>query len=238
MKLARSIPKFWRISRLTLWSVLPLVFFGALLLSRAFIPHELMFDEIHYIPAAKALILNADNLNWIHPPLAKYIMGVGWWIFSDRLHLLGEPTVFRWVASGFGLWSLWAVRAWMLALGFSGKAAMAAVWLTGFNFLWFVQSKTGMLDIFYITFALWGGLDVWRFKRGWRMWRGWVGLGLALACKWSAAPYVAIALFVAASPWLIRIAGGALAGATYLASFIPLVFLNSNAVPLTDLVSY
>ena len=243
MKPTRSIsrspkPRPYWLSRLALLSAMPLAFFGVLLFTRASIPYELMFDEIHYVPAAKALLLGTDNLNWVHPPLAKYLMGLGWWVFSDRLHLLGEPAVFRWVAVVFGLWSLWAVRAWMLALGFSAKTSIAAVWLTGFNFLWFVQSKTAMLDIFYVAFALWGVLDVWRFKSGARMWRGWVFLGLAFACKWSAAPYIVLALFMSASPLFVRLAGGAVAGLAYAVTFVPLAFLKNGPVPLTDFFKY
>src|SRR5579871_408391 len=140
-----KLPKWLHLDTRFVLGAFPLFFFGALLLARAPIPDKLVFDEVHYIPASKALIEFSDNLNFEHPPLGKLIFGAFWWVFTDRLHLLGEPTVFRVASVLAGLAALWAVRAWMLELGFGGAAAAAAMWLTGFNFLWFVQSKIAML---------------------------------------------------------------------------------------------
>jgi hypothetical protein len=201
--------------RLLTTSLVPIVFFAALLFSRASVPNELVFDEIHYAPAAQALITLTDDLNWVHPPGAKLIMGAGWALFTRKLHLLGEPTVFRCVAVVFGLWTLWAVGAWMTALAFRPGAVTIAVWLTGFNFLWFVQSKTAMLDIFYVAFALWGLLDVWRGRSTAEYARGWIFLGISLSCKWAAAPFLLLAFAAGGRSTAARVAGGIAAAVVY-----------------------
>ncbi|MEW6057843.1 MAG: hypothetical protein AB1540_14640 [Bdellovibrionota bacterium] len=221
-------------SRKKTFAIFPLVFFAALLISRVHLPENLVFDEIHYVPAAKSLILFQDNLNWVHPPLGKLILGAGWWVFTKSLHLLSEPTVFRWMTLVFGLWVLWAVRGLLLALGYSQTATAAAVWLTGFNGLWFVQSKIAMLDIFYVAFGIWGLLEIHRQRL-----RGWLHLGLALACKWAALPFFAIGLFMGFNKRPGRLfLGLGLAFAAYFVCFIPLVFLEKNAVPLGSFFSY
>lgn len=221
-------------------SVLPLVFFGVLLLARAMVPASFVFDEIHYIPAAKGLLTFSDNLNWVHPPLAKLIMGVFWVVFTKVLAILPEPGVFRVAAIVFGLLSLWSVRAWMLALGFAESPAVIAVWLTGFNFLWFVQSKTAMLDIFYLAMALWGLLYVYKpgTKKSRLFYWGWALLGFSMAAKWAAAPFIALAFVIAARPLKERVFGLLVCGVAYIICFFPLAFLHTGAVPVTELWSY
>ena len=220
----RSVPSAWL-------TPLPLIFFGGLALAGAGSPALLVFDEVHYVPAAKQLITFERVLNREHPPLAKLVMGLGWLLFNQLVPLLGDPTVFRVVAIGFGLWALWSVRAWMLALGFGEGAAQASLWLTGFNGLWFVQSRTAMLDVFFLGFALWGAFYTYEGKM-----RGWALLGLAMACKWSAAPFLLIALLSARMTLAGRLAGLGLAGACYVASFAPLLFVRENPVGITGIV--
>ena len=75
-----------------------------------------MFDETHYVPAAKALAHLADDLNWEHPPLSKWILGLGARVLSEELRLVGEPAAFRGIAAAFGLWALASVAAFMREL--------------------------------------------------------------------------------------------------------------------------
>jgi dolichyl-phosphate-mannose--protein O-mannosyl transferase len=210
---------------------LPLVAFGALALAGAGSPALLVFDEIHYVPAAEQLVTFERVLNREHPPLAKLVIGLGWVLFHRLVPLLAEPAVYRAVALAFGLWALWSVRAWMLALGFGERAAQASLWLTGFNILWFVQSRTAMLEVFFLAFALWGTLFAYRGRM-----RGWALLGLAMACKWAAAPFLLIALLSARMPPAKRMVGLGLAGLCYVASFAPLGFVRTNPVAITGLV--
>jgi dolichyl-phosphate-mannose--protein O-mannosyl transferase len=209
----------------------PFVFFAALLLSRLAQPDLLVFDEIHYVPAAKALVTFQQDLNWVHPPLAKLLMGIGWVLFTKLLKVASELASVRFVAAGFGIWALAGVRGWMRALGFSRSAAQIAVWLTGFNFLWFVQSKTAMLDAFFAGFGIWGALEVYRRdprKSEW--WVGWILLGLATASKWAAGPILVVAFILGRGEIPRKCAGVVVSFATYLLSFFPLLFLKTPAL--------
>jgi dolichyl-phosphate-mannose--protein O-mannosyl transferase len=194
-------------------------------------PGALVFDEVHYVPAAKDLITLAQARNLEHPPLAKLVMGAAWLVFTKGLHLVGEPAIFRLASIAFGLLALASIRAWMLELDFSEESAQAATWLTGFNFLWFVQSRTAMLDIFYVAFALWGLLFVCaREGRRTRYWWGWALLGLATASKWATAPFLLLAVLLARRSWRSRLYGLVLAGAVYAVTFVPVLLAGHRAL--------
>jgi predicted membrane-bound dolichyl-phosphate-mannose-protein mannosyltransferase len=197
-----------------------------------------VFDEVHYVPAAKALARLADDLNWEHPPLSKWILGLGGRLLSEWLRLVPEPACYRLVTAAFGLWALLTVGRLLRDLGFGEGAAQAAVWLTGFNVLWFVQSRTAMPDVFAVAFALAGLRRVrrgaGRIDFGW----GWASLGLAMACKWSAAPFCVLAVFLSPAPPRRRAAGVALAVLAYVAPFLPLAALAQHATPPGDILAY
>ncbi|BDG10729.1 phospholipid carrier-dependent glycosyltransferase [Anaeromyxobacter paludicola] len=211
--------------------------FGALFLAHAGEPADLVFDETHYVPAARALARLAGDLNWEHPPLGKWLLGLGARLL-EALHLASEPAAFRVVAFAFGLWALLSVGGLLRDLGFAGWAAEAAVWLTGLNFLWFVQSRTAMLEPFSAAFALAGLRRVRRGGDGASPWVGWALLGLAMASKWSAAPLCALAALW--SPWPLRrrVAGVALAVLAYALPFAPLALLAKDATPLSGIPAY
>lgn len=226
---------------------LPLIFFAVLLFTRLAAPPHLSFDEVHYVPASKALILLQDKLNFEHPPLGKLILGGFWLILTKWLHVVGDPASFRLASTVFGLWALLSVYAWMKKLGFTSAAAQAGMWLTGFNFLWFVQSKIAMLDMFSLAFSLWGLFYVYPDaptqktpspNNRWTYWLGWGLLGLAMACKWSSFPFVMIALVFGSRRLMAKILGATAAGVVYLLTFIPLSFLDKGRVSLLDIVSY
>jgi dolichyl-phosphate-mannose--protein O-mannosyl transferase len=219
-------------------ALLPLAAFGALLALHIAEPAALVFDEVHYVPAAKALAHLGDNLNWEHPPLSKWIMGLAARVLSDELRVVGEPAAFRVATAAFGLWALASVAALMRELRFPGWAAQASVWLTGANVLWFVQSRTAMPDVFAVAFALAGLLRVRRGGSGAGPWIGWAELGLAMACKWSVAPLCALAVLWSDGGVRRRIAGVAASIGAYLVPFLPLALLAQNATPPLDLFHY
>ncbi|MBI2606142.1 MAG: hypothetical protein HYW49_08695 [Deltaproteobacteria bacterium] len=199
----------------------PFLFFAALLAARLADPPALVFDEVHYIPAARALAEFRADENAHHPPLAKLIGAVS---VAALGPLFGADSLIpvRLASAAFGLWLLWGLYRWMRRLGFSAPASQAAVWLTGFNFLWFVQSKVFMLETFFAAFGIWGTLEIFRG----RSIRGWLLLGAAVACKWSALPYLAVGIWLELSRreprGLLRIARGlGLSSVVYAASFLP-----------------
>jgi len=212
--------------------------FGALFLAHASDPPGLVFDETHYVPAARALAHLTDDLNWEHPPLAKWILGLGGRLLSEQLPLVSQPAVYRLITAAFGLWALLSVGAFLRDLGFEGWASQVAVWLTGLNFLWFVQSRTAMLDAFSVAFALAGLRRVRRGGPGAEPWVGWAALGLAMACKWSAAPFEVLALLWARGPAWRRAAGVGVAALAYAAPFLPLALLSHHATPVTGIAQY
>jgi dolichyl-phosphate-mannose--protein O-mannosyl transferase len=211
--------------------------FAVLLALHAADPPALVFDEIHYVPAARALASLADDLNWTHPPLSKWILGLGERALCG-LHLACGPAAPRVVTAAFGLWALATVGGFLRDLGFSAWAARYATWLTGFGVLWFVQSRTAMPDVFAVAFALAGLRRVRRPGPGPGPWIGWAWLGLAMACKWSAAPFCVLAALWSPLPPRRRGAGVALAVLAYAAPFLPLALLARGATGPLDVVGY
>jgi dolichyl-phosphate-mannose--protein O-mannosyl transferase len=218
-------------------SLVVVLTFGALFLGHASDPPGLVFDEVHYVPAAEALARLSGDLNWEHPPLAKWILGLGGRLLSEALHV-PEPAASRIVTAAFGLWALLSVAGILRDLGFAEWATQVAVWLTGLNFLWFVQGRTAMLDTFAVAFALAGLRRVRRGGGGVGPWMGWAALGLAMSCKWSAAPFWALALLWARQPLARRAAGVAVGVVAYALPFVPLALLAQDATPPTRIAAY
>ena len=149
-------------------------------------PDKLYFDEVHYVPAARQMLLPVREgpiLNPMHPPLAKEIIALSIKAFGDG------PLGWRYPAALFGALALVGVYLGGLALFASQQRAIAAVLLAFFNQMLFVQSRIAMLDIFALAFGLFA---IAAFVHGFRQPRpqsafALAGLfaGLATACKWS-----------------------------------------------------
>lgn len=149
-------------------------------------PQKFVFDEVHYVPAARQMLAPAISkpvLNPMHPPLAKELMALS--IASLGDNALG----WRYPAALFGALSIAAVYLCGLAL-FGGQGpAMAAALIAFFNQMIFVQSRIAMLDIFALALGLLGTaafLHGFQRERPHRLF-ALAGLffGLAAACKWS-----------------------------------------------------
>jgi len=163
--------------------------FLLLCLWRLWLPSGTYFDEIHYLPAARALLSGAQYLNAEHPPLGKEIIAAG-------IALLGD--------NAWG-WRIFSALAGALAL----FAGMRALWhashrrdavlaygvLLATGFLLFVHAQIAMLDIFMVAFFL---AALWFFAAACRapgtgraridLALAGVALGCAIAAKWNAAP--------------------------------------------------
>ena len=149
-------------------------------------PDKFVFDEVHYVPAARQMlepVMPSPMLNPMHPPLAKEIIA-----FS--IHVLGDnPLGWRYPGTLFGALAIVAIYLGALALFASPSAAIAAALIAFFNQMLFVMARTAMLDIFALTFALFG---IAAFLFGFRRARpqlcfalSGLAFGLAAACKWS-----------------------------------------------------
>ncbi|HEY0851543.1 MAG TPA: phospholipid carrier-dependent glycosyltransferase [Bradyrhizobium sp.] len=149
-------------------------------------PEKIAFDEVHYVPAAKQLLEKGSHeplLNPMHPPLAKEFMAASIKVFGDNAFGWRYPSVV------FGALAIVAMYLCALAMFASQGAALAAAALTFLNQMVFVQSRIAMLDIYALTFDLFG---IAAFIHGYNQRRpevafGLAGLffGLAGASKWS-----------------------------------------------------
>ncbi len=149
-------------------------------------PDKLVFDEVHYVPAARQMLQPAMSrplLNPMHPPLGKELIAAGIAVFGDNS--LG----WRYPATLFGALAIVAVYLCGLSLFAAQGPALAAALIAFFNQMLFVQSRVAMLDIFALAFGL---LATAAFMHGFRKERphalfatAGALFGLAAACKWS-----------------------------------------------------
>ncbi len=161
--------------------------FALLALVRLTVPSEPYFDEVHYLPAARAVLELELATNVEHPPLAKQLMALGIALFGDG------PLGWRLPSLAFGTLALFAA---MRAAWFASQTRTAS-WLTGLfvgsNFLLFVHARIAMLDVFMVAFlmvALWMFAGAVRENETGRRRLAICGvaLGCAMAAKWNAIP--------------------------------------------------
>ncbi len=214
-------------------------------------PHKLVFDEVHYVPAARTLLALEGPVNIEHPLLGKALIALGMMIFGDdplgwrALSTLAGTAV---VAGVFGI-------VWLMTRR-TRPAAMAGV-LTLVNFMVLIQARIAMLDGFMAAFVVLAVAAMGWAMRGsaaqsrWRWTLGAVLLGLAVGTKWAAVPYLGYAAigFVLmkrgdASRWPgLRwwSAWGLLglgAGLAYAATFAPAFFYTHDPMTLGRLLPF
>jgi dolichyl-phosphate-mannose-protein mannosyltransferase len=168
-------------------------------------PEKITFDEVHYVPAAKQLLEKGPHeplLNPMHPPLAKEFMAVSIKVFGD------SPLGWRYPSVLFGALAIVAIYLCALALFAAQGPALAAAALTLLNQMVFVQSRIAMLDIYALTFDLFG---IAAFIYGYNKRRPEVAFalaglffGLAGASKWSGFFPLAVAMAIIAAVRLLQ----------------------------------
>ena len=146
---------------------------------------EPYFDEVHYLPAARELLVLGEYTNREHPMLGKELIGLGIALFGDN------PWGWRLLPTLFGTLALFgAMRAlWFGTLSRFATLAYGVLLATGFHL--FVHARIAMLDIFYIAFL---SLAAWQFAAAirqpeqgrWRLALTGIALGLAMGAKWNA----------------------------------------------------
>ncbi|WP_404523644.1 phospholipid carrier-dependent glycosyltransferase [Bradyrhizobium diazoefficiens] len=149
-------------------------------------PEKFVFDEVHYVPAARQMlapVMSQPMLNPMHPPLAKELIAASIATFGDNA--LG----WRYPATLFGALAIVAIYLCGLALFAAQGPAVAAALIAAFNQMLYVQARIAMLDIFALGFGL---LATAAFMHGFRRERphalfALAGslFGCAAACKWS-----------------------------------------------------
>lgn len=156
-------------------------------------PSRIMFDEVHYVPAAQALLALEGPRNIEHPLVGKELIGAGIVLFGDNPFGWRAFTALAGTATVLGAFAF----LWLL-LG-SMRAALVGAVLTALNQSVYVQARTAMLDIFLGAFLLWAMVVMLWAAKGTpaQVRRRWIGVGvlfgLAIGTKWAAIPYVALA---------------------------------------------
>ena len=224
-------------------------FSQALFLYRLAIPHQFVFDEVHYVPAARRLWSLAGPANIEHPLLGKALIGLGIALFGDNSFGWRVMSTVAGTATVLGLFAI----AWLLFR--SVRTAMMTALFALLGFTLYVQARIAMLDGFMAALVVWGvACMLWSMRgEGAAVGRRWLGaavlLGLAAGVKWVAVPYLALAAlgFLLAraphrwpglTPWSAawRLALGG-AGA-YLLTFLPAFFYAEQSLTLATLLPF
>ncbi|WP_374147721.1 glycosyltransferase family 39 protein [Sphingomonas sp. 28-63-12] len=213
-------------------------------------PHKLVFDETHYVSAARYLLTLAGPLNIEHPLLGKEIIALGILLFGDNS--LGWR-FFSTIAASAVVMGVFAI-GWLL-LGRRRPALFAALF-TLLNFTVFVQARIGMLDGFMAAFVITGiAAMIWALQGDAPQLLRRIALsallfGLAVGTKWSAVPFVGcagLAILLAdekVAPVLSgrRLPAAALFGGlslfAYFLTFLPAFFYASDAMTISKLLPF
>jgi dolichyl-phosphate-mannose-protein mannosyltransferase len=168
-------------------------------------PQKFVFDEVHYVPAARQMlevVMSEPMLNQMHPPLGKQMIAASIRIFGDNA--LG----WRYPGALFGALAVVAVYLCGLVLFSAQPPAIACALIAFFNQMLFVMARTAMLDIFALAFELFG---VAAFMHGFKQSRPhrWFALagaafGLSAACKWSGLFPLAVAIVIVGAIRLVQ----------------------------------
>ncbi|MEG3088101.1 phospholipid carrier-dependent glycosyltransferase [Sphingomonas sp. PB4P5] len=217
-------------------------------------PSVLVFDETHYIPAARTLLALSGPANIEHPLLGKSLIATGIALFGDNQLGWRVPSAIAATAVVMGVfWILWTLFR-------NTRTAVFGALFTILNFTVFIQARIGMLDGFMAAFLVLAMLALLRsaYAPPGRVWRRWilgsVLLGLAVGVKWTAAPYVAwVALGFLAIRWrdggrakhwpdmatLPALATlGAVSVTTYFLTFAPAFFYGFQPMTLAELIPF
>lgn len=214
-------------------------------------PSIMVFDEVHYVSAARILLGLVRPENTEHPLVGKAIIAAGIALFGDN------PFGWRFfstIAASVVVAGVFAI-GWLL-IGRIRPAALAALF-TLLNFTVYIQARIGMLDGFmaaFVVMAIVALLSAMRAPAGRAMPRliaAGVLLGLAAGTKWAAVPFIGYAVLgvmvvrwrdgggrafagVATLPAMMAIAGTSVA--VYFLSFAPAFFYANDPLTIAQLI--
>lgn len=230
-------------------------------------PHMLVFDEIHYVPAARALLALQVPMNTEHPLVGKEFIAAGIALFGDNSF---GWRFFSTLAGAAAVTGVFAIL-WLLFRRIRPAVLGAAFALL--NFTIYVEARIAMLDGFLAAFTVLAvAAMLWAMDAPpGRVWPRWVlaGVlfGLAVGSKWLALPYLAFAglafLIVrwrdaraAKRPLSAILSGkdqphwaglpaipalavlGAVAAAAYFLTFLPAFFYHDDPMTLARLLPF
>lgn len=179
--------------------ILILLLSAFLRLYRLDLPKAYVFDEVYHAFTAKEYLLGHKEAwewwntpppgvayEWTHPPLAKEIM-------ASSMFLLHTTDAWGWRLPGalLGILSIYLVYLLGIKLLKNAPASLIAAFVFSIDGLNFVQSRTGMNDIYFVTFML---ISLLFFLRKNYLYSA-IFAGLSLSSKW-AAVYLLLILLI------------------------------------------
>jgi hypothetical protein len=152
-------------------------------------PSDYGLDEYIFVPAAKSLLEHTPNPAPETPPMGKLMMVPGIKAFGDN------AVGWRVDSAAFGSLVLVGVFFWVYVLANSYAAALSAAVLALLNNFVYIFSRTGLMEIYFVTFLIWGlagftaavklpSISI-TSRRGLLLFSG-IMLGFAGASKWNA----------------------------------------------------
>jgi len=163
-------------------------------------PNKYVFDEVYHAFTAKEYLLGHKEAwewwttpppgvayEWTHPPLAKEIMAASMFVFRTQ-----DAWAYRLPGVLLGVLSVYLVYLLGLKLLNNRNAALIAAFIFSLDGLNFVQSRTGMNDIYHVTFLLACLLLLLNRK----YFTSAILFGLAIASKWAVVYLSLLILFI------------------------------------------
>ncbi|OGE44054.1 hypothetical protein A3A45_03795 [Candidatus Daviesbacteria bacterium RIFCSPLOWO2_01_FULL_36_8] len=170
--------------------ILILLIAASLRLYRLDFPSTYVFDEVYHAFTAKEYSQGHKEAwewwttpppgvayEWTHPPLAKEIMAASMFVLKTD-----SPWAYRLPGVILGIFSIFLVYLLGKKLFNNTTPSLIAAFIFSLDGLNFVQSRTGMNDIYFITFIL---LSLLLFLQKKYFFSALI-LGLAMASKWTA----------------------------------------------------
>lgn len=164
-----------------------------------------MFDEVHYLPAARRLIDLSSRLNPEHPLVGKQLIAWSMQVLGDN------PIGWRFPSALLGSIGLWAMMRAIWWGSLSRSATVLFGLLLATDFIWFMMSRIALLDMAMAGFM---ALAMWQWALAWRNPSGKTAtsrlhllltglfLGISLGGKWNGALLVPLpGLLFALNRW-------------------------------------
>lgn len=163
---------------------------AVLRLNNIWYPSGYVFDEVYHAFTAKEYVLNHKEAweywttpppnvayEWTHPPFAKEVMAISMYLFNTT-----DAWAYRLPNTLMGVLSVFLVYLIGKRLFKKEVIALISALIFSLDGLNFVQSRTGMNDIYFVTLML--GSFYFFLKK--RFIISAIILGLSLASKWTA----------------------------------------------------
>ena len=180
-----------------------LLLIASLRLFRLDYPNSYVFDEVYHAFTAKEYLNLSKEawdpyakppegvaFEWTHPPLAKEFMALSMKIVNSK-----DAWAWRLPGAILGIISVYLVYLLGMKLFNNKVASNLAAFVFSIDGLNFVQSRTGMNDVYFVTFML--ATILFLFNKKYLL--SAIFLGLSLSSKWAA-----VYLFLIIFPILLK----------------------------------